>query len=81
MTEMTQVAEKESAAELLLESKGFQDCVVSISNDSCDVIVDAAELTDAQRAQIEDVVKRKTDIAGENIIITPKNYVSESLEK
>ena len=81
MTEMTQIAEKESAAELLLESKGFQDCVVSISNDSCDVIVDAAELTDAQRAQIEDVVKRKTDIAGENIIITPKNYVSESLEK
>ena len=81
MTEMTQVAEKESAAELLLESKGFQDCVVSISNDSCDVIVDAAELTDAQRAQIEDVVKRKTDIAGENIIITPKNYISESLEK
>ena len=45
------------------------------------MIVDAAELTDAQRAQIEDVVKRKTDIAGENIIITPKNYVSESLEK
>ena len=31
----------------------------------------AAELSDAQRAQIEDIVKRKTGIAPENIVITP----------
>ena len=30
-----------------------------------------AELSDAQRAQIEDIVKRKTGIAPENIVITP----------
>ena len=82
MTEMTQIAEKEAAAELLLESKGFAGCVVSISDGSCDVVVNEAELTDAQRAQIEDAVKRKTDISGENIIITPKDYyVADTIEK
>lgn len=84
MTEMTKIAEKEAAAELLLESKGFAGCVVSITDGSCDVVVNEAELSEAQRAQIEDVVKRKTEIAGENIVITPKNDVSletETMEK
>ena len=44
--------------------------VVSINGDAVDVVVNAAELTDAQRAQIEDIVKRKTDIAAENIVIS-----------
>ena len=29
------------------------------------------DVTDAKRAQIEDIVKRKTNISAENIIITP----------
>lgn len=70
MVEMTEVAEKEAAAEILLEAKGFQDVVVSINADAVDVVVNAAELTDAQRAQIEDIVKRKTEVAAENIIIS-----------
>lgn len=73
MTQLTQNAEKEAAAELLLESKGFEGCVVSITDESCDVVVNASELSEAQRAQIEDAVKRKTEIAGENIIITPQS--------
>lgn len=71
VTELTLIAEKEAAAEMLLEAKGFEDCVVSISNGSADVVVYAEELSDAQRAQIEDIVKRKTEVAGENIVITP----------
>lgn len=70
MVTMTRIAEKEAAAEILLEAKGFSDVVVSISGDSADVVVNAVSLTDAQRAQIEDIVKRKTDIAPENIIIS-----------
>lgn len=81
MTEMAGIAEQEAAAELLLEAKGFEGCVVSITDGSVDVVVNEAELDEGQRAQIEDIVKRKTDISGENIIITPKNYVSETLEK
>jgi stage III sporulation protein AH len=70
MVKMTDIAEKESAAEILLEAKGFSDVVVSINGDEADVVVNAAVLTDAQRAQIEDIVKRKTDIEPENIIIS-----------
>lgn len=70
MTTLTANAEKEAAAELLLESKGFVDAVVSITDGTVDVVVGQTELTDAQRAQIEDIVKRKTEIAGENIVIT-----------
>ena len=70
MIEMTSIAEKETAAEILLEAKGFDDVVVSIADDGVDVVVNATELTDAQRAQIEDIVKRKTGISAENIIIS-----------
>lgn len=70
MVQMTEYAEKEAAAEILLEAKGFSDVVVSINGDAVDVVVNATELSDAQRAQIEDIVTRKTDIAPENIIIS-----------
>ncbi|NLL80235.1 MAG: SpoIIIAH-like family protein [Clostridiales bacterium] len=71
MITLTDVAEKETAAEILLEAKGFQDVVVSISGDMVDVVVDQAQLSDAERAQIEDVIKRKTGITAENIVISP----------
>ena len=45
--------------------------VVSITDDSCDVVLNMGEVTDAKRAQVEDIVKRKTNVSAENIIITP----------
>ncbi len=71
MIEMTNIAERENAAELLLEAKGFQDAVVSVTDNSADVVLDMGDVTDAKRAQVEDIVKRKTGIAAENIVITP----------
>ena len=71
MVELTDAVEKETAAELLLEAKGFEDVVVNLSGDTADVIVPATELADDQRAQIEDIVKRKTGVGVENIVITP----------
>ena len=71
MVELTDIAEREAAAEILLEAMGFEDVVVSITDDQADVVVNMAELDEAGRAQIEDIVKRKTGISGENIIITP----------
>ena len=70
MVQMTAIAEKESAAEILLEAKGFQDVVVSINGDAVDVVVNVPALDDAMRAQIEDIVKRKTEVPAENIIIS-----------
>lgn len=71
MIALTDIAERENAAEMLLEAKGFTDVVVSISENSCDVVLNMGDVTDAKRAQVEDIVKRKTNISGENIIITP----------
>ncbi len=71
MIAMTDVAERENAAELLLEAKGFTDVVVSITDDTADVVLNMGDVTDAKRAQVEDIVKRKTGIEGENIVITP----------
>lgn len=71
MNVLTDIAEREAAAELLLEAKGFANAVVSITEGTADVVINMTEISDAQRAQIEDIVKRKTEIAGENIVITP----------
>ena len=70
MIELTDVAEKETAAEILLEAKGFEDVVVSITDDMVDVVVNTSELTEAQRAQIEDIVVRKTGMNPEAIVIS-----------
>ncbi|WP_324293118.1 SpoIIIAH-like family protein [Lacrimispora defluvii] len=70
MVDMTAIAEKENAAETLLLAKGFADPVVSISNGKVDVVINAASITDPQRAQIEDIVKRKTEVGAESIVIT-----------
>ena len=70
MISMTDTAEKETAAEILLDAKGFDDAIVSIDGDSVDVVVNTEELTEAQRAQIEDIVIRKTGVAPEAVIIS-----------
>ncbi len=71
MVEMTDVAEKELAAETLLAAQGFDEVVVSINDACADVVVSSAQVSDAERAQIEDIVKRKTGIEAANITITP----------
>ena len=71
MLELTDISERETGAETLLAAKGFEDVVVSISDSKVDVVINQAEIDDAQRAQIEDVITRKTGTAPENIVITP----------
>lgn len=81
MVQMTEIAEKEAVAELLLEAKGFENAVVNLTGETADVVVPQSDLEDAQRAQIEDIVKRKTGIAPENIVITPLNEEEENLQE
>lgn len=73
MIAMTAVAEKENAAETLLQAKGFADPVVSLTDGKVDVVINAVSITDQQRAQIEDIVKRKTEVPAEGIVITLLN--------
>ena len=71
LVRMTEIAEQEMAIETLMASKGFSEAVVNLTENSADIVVNASELTDANHAQIEDIVSRKTEIAPENIVITP----------
>lgn len=73
MVNMTAIAEKENAAETLLMAKGFADPVVSITEGQVDVVINASSITDPQRAQIEDIVKRKTEVSADQIVISLMN--------
>ncbi|WP_455719902.1 SpoIIIAH-like family protein [Agathobacter sp.] len=70
MVKLTQNAQMEVDAETLLSAKGFENVVVSISDGCCDVIVGKDDVTDEKRAQIEDIIKRKTNIGDANIVIS-----------
>ena len=80
MVAMTELTEKEAAAELLLNAKGFENVVVNLTGETADVVVPDIDLEDAKRAQIEDIVKRKTGVAAENIIITPLSESSDEAQ-
>lgn len=69
LLEMTEISEKEQAAELLLEAKGFADAVVNIVGKEVDVVINATSVTDSQIAQIEDIVMRKTGAEASDIVI------------
>lgn len=70
MVRMTEVAEKENATETLLSTKGFANTVVSINEDGVDVVIGMTAISDAERAQIEDIVKRKTEMTADKIVIS-----------
>ncbi len=71
MIEIQKRIEKETAAESLIEAKGFEEAYVRIDDGTVDVVVSKAELTSAELAQIQDIVKRKTGAEVKNIRITP----------
>ena len=70
LVNLTNIAEKENAAELLLEAKGFADPIVNIVDNEVDVVINASSVTDRQIAQIEDIVTRKTGFEPKDITIT-----------
>ena len=70
MMELQQRIEKETAAEAMIESKGFREAYVRMDDDTVDVVVDKDKLTDAEVAQIEDIVKRKTGMETSKIRIS-----------
>lgn len=80
MVNMTELAEQEEAAELLLEAQGYENVVVNLTGESADVIVPQEYMEDTARAQIEDIVKRKTSVPVENIVITPLEEGTEGNE-
>ena len=70
MVKLTENAQMEEDAQMMLEANGFKNAVVSLSDECCDVIVGKDDVTDEKRAQIEDIIKRKTNIGASNIVIS-----------
>ncbi|MGE4213350.1 MAG: SpoIIIAH-like family protein [Anaerotignaceae bacterium] len=70
MLELQQRIEKETAAETMIKAKGFDEAYVRIDDETVDVVVSSENLSDAQLAQIEDIVKRKTGVSADKIRIS-----------
>ena len=70
MLELQQRLEKETAAEAMIKAKGFTDAYVRIDDETVDVVVSKDNLTEAEVAQIEDIVKRKTGYRADQIRIS-----------
>jgi stage III sporulation protein AH len=71
MLEIQRRIERETAAEALIESKGFAEAYVRISDNSVDVIVSNETLSEAELAQIVDIIKRKTGMDATQIHVSP----------
>lgn len=71
LLELQETKELETAAETLLQAKGFSDALVTIIKGQVDVVVNVTNLSEQDMAQIQDIVKRKTGISAKNIVISP----------
>lgn len=78
LAKLADIIEKEAAVEQLLNTKGYGESVVSIGDDSVDVILNYDELNQSDRAQIEDIVTRKTGRQVDQIVISRMRLSSSS---
>lgn len=67
---LADISEREMAAENLIAAKGYENVVVTITDNAADVMIVSESLDDIQRAQIEDIVKEKTQVSADKITIT-----------
>lgn len=72
MIELTDIAEIENNTEVMLETKGFADAMVTMNADGdVNVVVNTPSLSDQQLAIVEDVVLNETNASINNITINP----------
>ena len=68
---MLEQARAETALEGILQSRGFEDALVSVSSGSASVLVRGEGLTQQETAVILDLVMRETGLTGGNVKIIP----------
>ena len=71
----------EAQIENMVTAKGYEDCVVFMSEDGVSVVVSTGEegLQTEDIARITDIVKQETGLSAESIKIMEVNYVSLSM--
>lgn len=73
MTKIAEAVEAEAVIEALIKAKGFDHTVVYISESGVSVIVKSSGITQAQVAQIKDIVMEKTGETADKIKIIETN--------
>lgn len=63
--------EQESASEAMIEAKGFEEVFVRMGDDTVDVVIHSEGLSEAEAAQILDIVNRQTGVSLDKIYISP----------
>ena len=63
--------EQEATLEGILQSRGFEDALVSLSDASANVLIRREGLTSAETAVILELVMRETGLTGGNVKIIP----------
>ena len=69
--EILATIESELTLESLIKAKGFDDVIVTTAASNINVVVQSAELTSTEVAQIVDVIQNQTDYTLDNIKIIP----------
>jgi stage III sporulation protein AH len=62
-------AVREARAEDLIRGQGFADAVVSVTDQSCEVVVQADSLSQAQFVRVVDLVSRVTGIRSDRVTV------------
>ena len=71
LLDMLEQARQESAIEGILQSRGFEDALVSVSGAGANVILRGEKVSAAQSAVILDLVMRETGLTGGSVKIIP----------
>ena len=69
--ELVSIMETELALEGLIKAKGFEDCVVTISSNNVNVVVQDSELGLDEAAQIFNIIVTETGFDVSNVFIIP----------
>ena len=67
---LTTAIENENKIENLIKAKGFTECITYLDGVNCNVVVKTNGLTEAEAAQIKDIILTNSQIGVENITIT-----------
>lgn len=66
----TDASEKEKSIEILIQSKGYKDCFVQISESGVNVVVAGGELNGSKVAQMKDIIVGETGVEVRDIKIS-----------
>lgn len=70
IVELTEQSDKEDQIENLIRAKGFENCLVYLSEDNASVVVETDGLTAEQAAQIKSIILSEQEVAADCISIT-----------